>query len=275
MKIDAHQHFWKYDSVRDSWITDEMKVIQRDFLPEDLQPILVENKIDACVAVQADQSEEETYFLLGLSEKFDVVAGIVAWVDLQAANVFERLDEFSKFEKIKGFRHVVQGEKDPEFMLRPAFRKGITALESCDFTYDILIYHHQLDQANQLVKFFPNQKFVLDHIAKPNIKDGEINEWKINIKKLAFHENVFCKVSGMVTEADWNNWKQDDFNNYLDVVFSSFGTDRIMYGSDWPVCLLAAKYDEQLSIVKNYISKLNQNEQAKVLGLNAQSFYQL
>jgi len=275
MTIDSHQHFWKYNAPTHGWITDEMSVIQRDFLPSDLEPILKQNNIDGCVAVQADQSEAETDFLLELSKENSFVKGIVGWVDLLADDVYERLEHYAQFEKIKGFRHIVQGESDSEFMLRPKFKNGITELSANDFTYDILIYHFQLEQAINLVKLFPDQKFVIDHIAKPDIKSGEYAEWQINIKKLALHQNVYCKVSGMVTEGEWQGWKNSDFKIYLDTVVKAFGTDRLMYGSDWPVCLVAGQYEEQLNIVQAYFSSFSSLEKKKIMGGNAVKFYQL
>jgi L-fuconolactonase len=275
MTIDSHQHFWKYNAPTHDWITDEMSVIQRDFLPSDLEPILKQNNIDGCVAVQADQSEAETDFLLELSKENSFVKGIVGWVDLLADDVYERLEHYAQFEKIKGFRHIVQGESDSEFMLRPKFKNGITELSANDFTYDILIYHFQLEQAINLVKLFPDQKFVIDHIAKPDIKSGEYTEWQINIKKLALHQNVYCKVSGMVTEGEWQGWKNSDFKIYLDTVVKAFGTDRLMYGSDWPVCLVAGQYEEQLNIVQAYFSSFSSLEKKKIMGGNAVKFYQL
>jgi L-fuconolactonase len=273
--IDSHQHFWKYNPQQHDWITEDMKVIQRDFLPSDLLPILQAHNIDGCVSVQADQTEEETDFLLELANENEVIKGVVGWVDLRADDVYERLEHYSQFKKLKGFRHVVQGESDSEFMLRPKFKNGIIELGMYDFTYDILIYHHQLEQAIPFVKQHPEQKFVLDHIGKPDIKSGEFFEWQTNIKKLALHQNVYCKVSGMVTENEWKDWKISDFKVYLDSVVKAFGTERLMYGSDFPVCTLAATYGEQLNIVKEYFSAFTSLEKKKIMGDNAIKFYNL
>ena len=250
-----------------------MKVIQRDFLPSDLLPILQKNNIDGCISVQADQTEDETDFLLELSNNHDFIRGIVGWVDLRANNIFERLEHYSQFKKLKGFRHIVQGETDTEFMLRPKFKNGITALALYDFTYDILIYHYQLEQTIQFVMLFPNQKFVLDHLGKPDIKSGEYALWQTNIKKLALHQNVFCKISGMTTEGEWDDWKPYDFNVYLDTIVKAFGTDRLMYGSDFPVCTLAATYEAQLNIIIVYFSTFTNLEKKKIMGDNASKFY--
>ncbi len=272
-RIDSHQHFWQYNPQKHGWITDDMKVIQRDFLPSDLQPILQKNNIDGCISVQADQTETETEFLLELSDNHDFIKGIVGWVDLQVANIDERLVYYNQFKKLKGFRHIVQSETDSEFMLRPKFKNGIIALSLYDFTYDILIYHYQLEQAIQFVALFPNQKFVLDHLGKPDIKSGEYALWQTNIKKLALHQNVFCKISGMITEGEWDDWKPSDFTVYLDIIVKAFGTDRLMYGSDFPVCTLAATYEAQLNITTMYFSTFTNLEKKKIMGDNALKFY--
>ncbi len=274
MKIDAHQHFWQFDPVRDAWIDDSMKVIQRDFLPKDLQPILASNGIDGCIAVQADQSETETAFLLNLAAENDCIKGVVGWVDLVANNLTERLAYFSENPLLKGVRHIAQGEAD-DFLMRKEVQDGIGQLEQFGLTYDILVYAHQLPAAIDLVRQFPNQAFVLDHIAKPKISEGLSEEWKTNIKKLAAFPNVHCKLSGMVTETTNFRWKQSDFQPFLEVILVEFGINRVMYGSDWPVCLLAAKYEEQLAIVQEYIATFSAPEQAKIMGGNAKEFYNL
>lgn len=273
-RIDSHQHFWIFDPVRDSWIDDSMQKIQRDFLPADLQPLLNENKFSGCVAVQASQSEEETNFLLDLASKNEFIKGVVGWVDLRAENISERLNHFSKYEKLKGFRHVVQGEAD-DFMLRNDFRNGIAALKPFNYTYDILIFHRQLPAAIDLVNRFPDQPFVIDHIAKPDIKSWEIATWEKNMKEISKYENVMCKISGMVTEADWSNWKPSDLKPYLDVVFESFSTDKLMFGSDWPVCNVASNYAELVQTLESYMTQLPVQEQSKIWFENAANFYNL
>lgn len=273
-RIDSHQHFWKFDPIRDSWIDDSMRQIQRDFLPEDFAPLLAENKFQGCVAVQASQSEEETGFLLDLASKNDFIKGVVGWVDLRDENISERLSHFSKYEKLKGFRHVVQGEPD-DFMFRKDFRNGISALKRFDFTYDILIFHRQLPAAIDLVKSFPEQAFVIDHIAKPDIKSGDIASWKKGIEEIAKFENVSCKISGMVTEADWNSWKPSDLKPYLDVIFENFSADKLMFGSDWPVCNVASNYTEVVKTLEDYITLFSIEDQNKIWYENAKSFYKL
>lgn len=272
--IDAHQHFWHYHPVTHNWVNDEMAIIRKDFLPKDLQPVLKENGVEGCVAVQADQTEKETDFLLQLSIENDFIKGVVGWIDLRAANAEERLSHYAQFKNIKGFRHVLQGE-DPAFMLQPAFIKGISLLNKYNFSYDILIFPKHLEAALQLVKQFPDQRFVVDHIAKPCIKNGLTAQWKKDIAAIAAFQNVYCKISGLVTEADMRNWKPADFTPYLDVVTETFGINRIMYGSDWPVCLAAGSYTAVMNIVKDYFAAFSINEQQSFFGKNASAFYHL
>ncbi|MFP5039887.1 amidohydrolase family protein [Parasediminibacterium sp. JCM 36343] len=272
--LDAHQHFWYYEPVKHSWINDEMAVIRKDFLPADLAPILHQNNIDGCIAVQADQTEVETDFLLALAKENNFIKGIVGWVDLRATNIEERLAYYAQSSKIQGFRHVLQGE-EPFFMLQPAFLNGIAALAKHNFTYDILIFPKHLEAATELVAKFPHQPFVIDHIAKPYIKAGLIDEWAKGIKAIAQCPNVHCKISGMVTEGDYKNWKPTDFTPYMDVVVDAFGINRIMYGSDWPVCQVAASYEATLGIVKDYFKQFTIDEQGLFFGGNASSFYKI
>ena len=275
MQIDAHQHFWKFDPVRDSWITNEMIAIRKDFFPGDLLPVLQKNNFDGSVVVQSDQSEKENEFHLANAAQNDFIRGVVGWIDLQADNAEERLSFYSSFKKMKGFRHVLQAEKDRAFMMRPAFMNGIGKLEKFNFTYDILIFADQLKYIPGFVAAFPNQKFVIDHIAKPGIKNRRIEEWKKGVIEGAKYENVYCKISGMVTEASWNDWKKGDFDPYLDTVIEAFGPHRIIYGSDWPVCLVAASYEEVLGIVQEYFSSFSETEQELFFGGNAVRFYNL
>lgn len=274
-RIDAHNHFWKFDPVRDSWINDDMKVIQKDFLPADLEIILKQNNFEGCVVVQSDQSEEENEFQLKNAEEFDIIKGIVGWIDLQSEIVNERLKYYSQFKKLKGFRHVLQGETQRDLMLTPAFLNGIRHLQQYNFTYDILIFPDQLQYVPEFVSQFPGQPFVIDHIAKPNIKERKIDDWKKDIETVAKFENVYCKISGMVTEADWKNWKKEEFKPYMDVIVDAFGLNRIMFGSDWPVCQVAASYEEVVGILEDYFSSYSKDEQEKVFLTNAREFYTL
>jgi L-fuconolactonase len=274
MIIDSHQHFWKYDPVRDSWIDKSMKELRRDFLPKDLGPVLEKNDIDGCIAVQADQSENETEFLLNLAENNSFIKGIVGWVDLQSDNIKERLAHYCRKNIFKGVRHIVQAESN-DFMMGKKFQNGISSLKQFELTYDILVFPSQLPSAIQLVNKFPDQKFVIDHLAKPHIKSGKMAAWKKDIELLARSQNVYCKVSGMVTEADWKNWRKEDFTKYLDIIFNAFGLDRVLYGSDWPVCLLAAEYELQLEIIVEYITKYSPEDKEKIMSGNAINFYNL
>ncbi|MDQ1087959.1 amidohydrolase [Siphonobacter sp. SORGH_AS_1065] len=275
MKIDSHQHFWVFDPVRDAWITSDMEPIRRNFLPNDLQPVLQQNNIDGCVAVQASQSEIETDFLIQLAEQNDFIKGVVGWVDLRSELVSERLEYFRQFPKLKGFRHIVQGEPDDLFLLRMEFMDGIRALETYGYTYDILIYPRHLPTAREFVTRLPHQLFVVDHLAKPYVKAGEIEKWAADIQSLAKRENVCCKVSGLVTEADWEQWTPEQLRPYLDVVFEAFGPERVMFGSDWPVCLVASSYERWVQVLQEYTGSLSSYEQEKFWGGNAKDFYSL
>ena len=274
MKIDAHQHFWQYNPQRDRWINEEMSMLKHDFLPENLLPVLQQHQFDGCVAVQADSSEKETTFLLELAEDNAFIKGVVGWLDLCNENIDVRLNHFSKYKKLKGLRHIVQAEPDG-FMLQKEFQHGISALEKYDFTYDILIFPHQLEEAIELVSKFSKQKFILNHCAKPYIKDNKINIWKKNLEKLARFKNVACKVSGLTTEANWNSWNQKEIQPYLDVVFKAFENDRLLFGSDWPVSLLAGNYTETVGFIENYIQQFSKTEQQQIIGLNAINWYNL
>ena len=275
-RIDAHQHFWQFDPVRDSWISDEAQLLRRDFLPDHLQPLLQECGIDGCVAVQADQSERENEFLLGLADSYDFIKGVVGWVDLRHPEIEQRLKHYSAVPKLKGFRHVLQSEHDRALMLNPNFKRGIAALATHGYTYDVLIYPDQLGYTREFVSAFPDQPFVIDHIAKPHIKDRYITEeWRNAIRAVAAHDNVYCKISGMVTEADWQHWKPEHLRVYIETVVESFGTNRILFGSDWPVCLVAATYAQVFQVVQDFFASFSEDEQAAFFGGNAIKFYKL
>ncbi|MEX2591977.1 MAG: amidohydrolase family protein [Anditalea sp.] len=275
MIIDAHQHFWKYSPQKHHWINEEMTAIKRDFLPEDLQKIYREHGVYGCVAVQAEQSEEETDFLLQLAGQHDFIKGVVGWVDLRAENLPKRLDHYAQFEKLKGFRHIVQDEPDPDFLQDTAFQRGLGQLEKHGFTYDLLVYPSQLKAAIHTVRNFPKLQFVIDHIAKPDIKNGQIIDWGKSMETIADEKNVYCKISGMVTEASWKDWQKKDFFPYLDVIFKSFGIDRVMFGSDWPVCLLAGDYQAVLDIIVQYTRDFSDQDKLKIFYKNAVDFYRL
>jgi L-fuconolactonase len=274
MRIDAHQHFWRHDPVRDAWITDDMAVLRRDFLPEELAEELTAAGMDGCVAVQADPSEDETRFLLEIAGRHAFVRGVVGWVDLCAKDVGERLEHFSHFKNLRGVRHIAQAEDD-DYLARADVQRGIGLVGDFGFTYDILVYERQLPAALSLVEALPEHRFVVDHMAKPRIREGVLEPWASHMRELALHPHVWCKVSGMVTEADWAGWRADDMRPYLDVVFEAFGPERLMFGSDWPVCLLAGSYRDVRSLVESYVSGMPPEDRDAIFGGNAVRFYGL
>ncbi|WP_367331906.1 amidohydrolase family protein [Sphingobacterium multivorum] len=275
MRIDTHQHFWKFDPIRDSWITEEMQVIRRDFTPLDIQFVLERNGFGGSVAVQADQSNEETAYLIQLASDYPFIKGVVGWIDLQAADIRQQLDGYQSAKVIKGFRHIVEGEADPDFLIRPAVLNGLKALADYGYTYDLLIRPRHYAATLDCVQQNPNLQFVLDHIAKPPIKSKAFDEWAAFIDALSAFPNVVCKVSGLATEADWEGWKLDDFKQYLEHIFARFGKERIMYGSDWPVCLLAASYEESIAIVEDKLGQFTAEEKNAFWAENAIRVYNL
>ncbi|WP_336838465.1 MULTISPECIES: amidohydrolase family protein [Sphingobacterium] len=275
MRIDTHQHFWKFDPIRDRWITEEMQVIRRDFSPLDIQFVLERNGFGGSVAVQADQSKEETAYLVQLANDYPFIKGVVGWIDLQAADIRQQLDSYQSDTVIKGFRHIVEGEADPDFLIRPAVLNGLKALADYGYTYDLLIRPRHYAATLDCVQQNPNLQFVLDHIAKPPIKSKAFDEWAAFIDALSAFPNVVCKVSGLATEADWEGWKLDDFKQYLEHIFARFGKERIMYGSDWPVCLLAASYEESIAIVEDKLGQFTAAEKNAFWAENAIRVYNL
>jgi L-fuconolactonase len=275
MIIDAHQHFWHYNPVRHGWITDAMVILRRDFLPPDLEPELARNGVDACVLVQVEQSERETEFLLELADRTWKIAGVVGWIDLAAPNIVEKLKNYARFKKLCGFRHIVQDEPDDRFLLRDEIVHGIRALSDFGFTYDILIYPKQLRTALDLVSRLPEQNFVIDHLAKPIIRQNILEPWASQMRAIAKFPNVYCKLSGLVTEAKWESWEEKDFRPYLDVVCEAFGAKRLMFGSDWPVCLLASNYSEVKQLIEGYLRNFSSQEREEIFGGTATKFYGL
>ena len=272
MKLDSHQHFWSYDAAQYPWIPPGSP-LHRDWLPEDLAPLLAASGLDGCIAVQARQTLEESRWLLALAERAPMIRGVVGWVDLRSERVGDQLAELARHPQFRGVRHVVQEEPDADFMLGAEFQRGIAALHPFGLTYDILVFPKQLPASIELARRFPVQPFVLDHIAKPDIKAGTISPWREQIRELAKAPNVFCKVSGLVTEADLAHWKAADFTPYLEVVFEAFGEDRVMFGSDWPVCLLAGEYARVFGLVHEYAQQFTPAAREKLFGGNAARFY--
>ncbi|MDR3740942.1 MAG: amidohydrolase family protein [Terracidiphilus sp.] len=266
MRLDAHQHFWRYTAEEFGGLTDEMAGLRRDFLPEDLEPELRANGVDGTIAVQARQTVEETHWLLELAAQHAWIRGVVGWVDLRAENVRDELALWAPNRKLIGVRHIVQAEPEREFLLREDFQRGIAALEEFGLAYDLLLFPKHLGPALKLVKAFPRQRFVLDHVAKPVIRAGLLEPWATELKALAAQENVSCKLSGLVTEARLKGWAQSDIGPYLEVALEAFGPKRLMIGSDWPVCLAGGSYAETTGVVRAFIARLSADEQADVLG---------
>jgi L-fuconolactonase len=275
MHIDSHQHFWKYNAREYGWIDDSMKSLRRDFMPEDLEPELEPNGFDGCVAVQARQTLEETRWLLELASRHPFIKGVVGWVDLRSPELRVQLESLCGNSKLTGIRHIVQSEPDDRFLMRSDFQRGIAMLEEFNLTYDILIYVRHLPVAAEFVAGFERQRFVLDHLAKPDIRGRELATWSRGIRELAKFPNVYCKLSGLVTEADWDNWTEQDFIPYLDVAFECFGAERLMIGSDWPVCTTAGNYSRVVDVVKNYLGKFPFEASEAVLGTTAREAYRL
>ncbi len=275
MRIDAHQHFWRYNPQEFDWIDDSMAGLRRDFLPDDLKAELERAGFDGAIAVQARQTLEETRFLLDLAASSPFVFGVIGWVDLRSPDARARLKEFAQSPKFLGVRHVAQSEPDDRFLLQPDFLRGIGALEEFGLTYDILIFPKHLRAAAELVQRFPRQRFLLDHLAKPLIKSSSLQPWESGLRELARFPNVLCKLSGLVTEADWTEWKPEHITPYLDVAFDSFGPNRLMIGSDWPVCTIAGSYSTTMNVVLDYLSNYSLQVQDAVMGGNAERFWKL
>jgi len=274
-RIDSHQHFWKYSAEEYAWINDSMGVLRRDYLPEHLEKEIRAAGVDGVVAVQARQTVAETEWLLDLADDYPFIRGVVGWAPLVGQNAPAILEKLAARPKLKGVRHVLQDEPDERYMLRDDFNAGIAGLRRFGLVYDILIYERHLPQTIEFVDRHPSQVFVLDHIAKPRIRDHALSPWRENIRELAARENVSCKISGMVTEADHARWTEPDLEPYLGTVLEAFGPRRLLFGSDWPVCLLACDYGRWLGIVSRAIQKLSGDEQARILGGTAASVYRL
>ncbi|WKK57800.1 amidohydrolase [Sphingobacterium sp. BN32] len=275
MKIDSHIHFWKYHPIKDAWITDEMEVLKSDYMPDDLLHQMNDAGIEQGILVQADQSEKENYFLLTLAKQHPSFVAVVGWVDFRSNNIEERLAFYAEDNLMKGFRHIVQSEPDLNFLLKPSFMNGIALLKKYNFTYDVLIYPKHLEIALEFCKTFSDQKLIIDHIGKPDIKNRNFTDWKKEISEFKSMDHVGCKLAGLVTEADWNRWQVDDFKEVIDFCLSVFGPHRMMFGSDWPVCKLGGSYAEVCAIVEQHISKLTEVEQAAIWGNTCRDFYNI
>lgn len=275
MAVDAHQHFWKYSAAEYGWIDESMSALQRDFLPNDLKPELERAGFQGCVAVQVRQNLGETEWLLKLAGEWPFIVGVVGWVDLRSPELAHQLELFAKEPKFVGVRHIIQSEPDQQFLLQADFLRGVELLAEFGLTYDLLIYERHLPVALEFVGRLPEQRVVLDHLAKPRIREQVLHPWAEQMRNLASFPNVYCKLSGLVTEADWCNWSEEQIRPYLDVVFESFGAERLMVGSDWPVCTVAGTYSRTVDVVKGYLRNCPAEVRDKVLGSNAQRFYGL
>lgn len=273
--IDSHQHFWQLERFDYDWMSSNDKVLYKDFLPDSFEPVLKENGVARSIAVQAHQSIEETRWLLDLSDQYDFIAGVVGWVDLQGENLEEQLDELTAHPKFKGVRHLVQDEPDDDWIVRPKVINGIKMLAKYGLTYDILVFTRHLRYVKTLLEQCPEVSFVIDHLAKPPIAEGKITEWADGIKEIAEFENVYCKLSGLVTEAEHQNWQPADLQPFVEIAIEAFGAKRLMYGSDYPVCLLAASYKQVLETYTSFLENLSDDEQSRILSENAADFYQL
>ena len=273
MRLDAHQHFWHYVPEHYPWITDRLSVLKRDYLPADLEPNLGALGFDGTIVVQARQDVGDTAFLLALAARHPLIKGVVGWVDLCSPDVGRQLDAFARHPALVGVRHIVHDEPDDDFMLRPDFRAGITRLQDYGLRYDLLLFPRHLSRAVSLVDEFPDQPFVLDHIAKPLIREHLMSPWEEDVRRLAERPNVVCKLSGLVTEARWDCWQPADIWPYLDVVVEAFGTSRLMIGSDWPVCTVAADYARTMGLVIDYVNDRHPDAADAILGGNAAAFY--
>jgi L-fuconolactonase len=271
--LDAHHHFWRYDPAEYGWINEPMAAIRRDFLPADLAREIAAVGVTGVVSVQARQTLEETRWLLELAGQHDFIRGVVGWAPLIARNFEAQFGPLTANKKLKAVRHVLQDEPDPNYMLRADFNAGVASLQKFGLVYDILIFERQLPQTIEFVDRHPDQVFVLDHIAKPRIRDGVLSPWRESICELARRDNVYCKISGMATEADWHGWTPEQLRPYLDAVLEAFGPRRLMFGSDWPVCLVACEYGRWFRTVSDYLAPLSADERRCVFEQTAVEAY--
>lgn len=274
-RIDAHHHVWRYHPAEYGWISPDMIALRRDFLPADLENEMHHAGLNGAVAVQARQTLEETNWLLSLAENSAVMKGVVGWAPVADCSFPRHLERLRANSKLKGLRHLIQDEPDPAFLQREDFNRGIALLSGAGLVYDLLVFEKQLASAIEFVDRHPQQVFVLDHIGKPRIKEGVLDPWRRHIAEIAHRENVYCKFSGLVTEADWSHWTPQDLQPYFDAVLKAFGPRRIMAGSDWPVCLLATTYRGWFDLLHTFVQPLSKSEQEMILGGVATRVYSL
>lgn len=275
MKVDAHQHFWKYNPLKHQWITEEMGVLRKDFGPAELVPLLQQAGIDGSIAVQADETEDETSFLLDLSSQHDFIKSVVGWTDLKRPDAEETIIQHAHSPKLAGFRSIMQGAEDQAYLSHSLFTKNVRLLSQYDLSYDLLVYHKQLDALIRFVDKLPDNRLILDHLGKPDIKNSQIKAWKKNMKTLSEHPKLYCKFSGMITEADHHQWRYEDLQPYLEIAAEYFGLERICFGSDWPVCLLAGSFHQVVGVAEKFAQQLSQVQREQLFGLNALTFYKI
>ena len=274
-RIDAHHHLWRYSTAQYGWISEAMPQLRRDFLSRELDEALHEGQMEGAVAVQARQTIEETNWLLALATASPRMLGVVGWAPIASPEFAGMLEELAAQPKLKGLRHIIQDEPNDDFILGHDFNAGIALLKNTGLVYDVLIFEKHLPQTIKFVDRHAQQRFVLDHIAKPRIKAGLLSPWQENIRELARRPNVYCKLSGMLTEADWQHWTPETLRPYVETVLEAFGPQRLMFGSDWPVCLLAASYKKWAQTVEELIASLSVNEKQRVMGGTADEVYRL
>jgi len=275
MIVDSHQHFWQVGRFDYPWMTPQLNVLCQDYLPATLEPLLAPHGVGQTILVQASNSVPETEWLLSLAENHPFIAGVVGWVDLQRDDVDRELDQFTSHSKFKGVRHLVESEPADDWLTQRAVRKGLDELARRDLSYDLLVHTRHLRYVRQVVEKNPQLRFVIDHVAKPPIKSRDIDEWAALLKEVATAGNVCCKLSGLVTEADWANWRVEDLIPYVDKALEYFGPARLMFGSDWPVCLLAASYDQVLEAFHTLLADLSDQDRELIFSKNAAAFYRL
>jgi L-fuconolactonase len=275
-RLDSHHHFWKYSAEQYGWISDEMRVLRRDFLPSDLLTETQSTHIDGVISVQARQTVEETRWLLEQADQHDWIRGVVGWLPLASRQIAEEMARFEQSKKLVGLRHVVQDETDDGFLARPEFNDGISAMQKYGWTYDLLIYARQLPFAIPFVDKHPNQIFVLDHIAKPTVRSSAFDaQWARDLLELARRPNVYCKFSGVVTEVRDQSWSIETIKPYWEAALNAFGINRLMFGTDWPVCLLRANYSDWVATVSVFVEQLSESEQSQFWSQNAIKAYKL
>ncbi len=275
MRIDAHQHFWEYDPKRHGWINDGMHAIRKDFSPNDLHNVMTQNGVSGCIAVQVDETEEETNYLINLASENNFIKGVVGWIDLKSTSAEEHMQFWKSHTVCKGFRCIMQGAPSELYLSNKNFREGVKKLSSYGYTYDLLVYHDQIPELISFTDQLPDNKMILDHLGKPDIKNKEIKKWKEQIRILAQHPGIYCKFSGLITEADHKKWKTDHLLPYLEIAAEYFGTDRICFGTDWPVCLLAGSYTNVIEVIETFANQLNTADKNKLFAENTMKFYNL